>query len=100
MLNLEARFEISNPLREPLEGATNRIYEELEVLMALEDRTTISTLGEELENREESVLETFDCLEEKGLIERDEAESERAVTNRSRPSDTVQALLTRLHLLP
>lgn len=67
---LEERFGITTPIESFLAEETDRIYRELEVLMAFEKRTTVSALSDELERPEEDVIELLESLEAKGVIQR------------------------------
>lgn len=74
LIELEERFGITTPIESFLAKETDRIYWELEVLMAFEERTTIPTLCDELERAEEDIIKLLDSLEAKDVIQREGAE--------------------------
>jgi len=74
LLELEERFGITTPIEPFLAEETDRIYRELEVMMAFEEQTTVSALCDELGRAEEEVLTLLDSLEVKGVIQREGVE--------------------------
>jgi len=71
LIELEDRFGVTTSIRSVLTTEAERIYRELEVLMAFEELTTISSLADELDRPEQDVEERLDSLEAKGVVQRD-----------------------------
>lgn len=70
-IDLEEQFGITTPITSDLASETERVFRELEVLMAFDEQTTISTLAAELEQPEEALSDLIDSLEAKGVVQRD-----------------------------
>jgi hypothetical protein len=69
---LEERFNVTTPITGHVETITTRVYEQLEILMQIEDKTSIDAVKQTVDLPEDRLYELLDDLEEKGVIERDD----------------------------
>lgn len=70
LVELEDRFGVTVPIRDAVAKRTNRVYSELEVLLAFDDSTTIESLTDEVDITAEELDPLLTGLERKGVIER------------------------------
>lgn len=67
---LEDQFGVTTPLGEKVGELSRRVYEQLEVLMAFDSRTTRDDLTSSVSMSQEALDRALDRLEEKGAVER------------------------------
>lgn len=68
---LNERFNVTTPLEGPVGAIAERVYEQLDIMIRIDDTTGIEELKEQINLDEESFLERLDELEEKGNIQRE-----------------------------
>lgn len=69
--DLEERFNVTTPLTTAVDSITVRVYEQLEILLQIEQETTIATLTDAVDIPESRLQSHMAALEEKGVIRRD-----------------------------
>lgn len=77
LIDLDERFGATTPIEDAVAARTERVYRELEVLQALDRRTAVGDLSDEIDASEDELSELLDDLEEKGVVRRDGDEIER-----------------------
>lgn len=70
--DLEERFDVTTPLHDHVDSITVRVYEQLEILLAIEEDTEITELEETVAIPEDRLSTLLDDLERKGNIRRDD----------------------------
>ena len=68
LTDLTERYNVTTPLHEPVAESTKRVYEELEVLHALDEPKSMSDLQQELDRAAADVQDIVRRLEEKDAV--------------------------------
>lgn len=68
LVDLTDQYNVTTPLHEPVAEITDRVYEEVEVLLALEEPTSIAELHQELDRTEGELRAILDRLEAKDAV--------------------------------
>ena len=77
LIDLEDRFGVTTPLDSVVDGISEQVYEELEVLLAVENSETVEEIFEEVELSETKAEAVMTRLEDKSLVNTGESGVER-----------------------
>lgn len=68
LVDLTDQYNVTTPLHEPVAEITERVYEEVEVLLALEDPTPVADLTGELDRTEGELRAIVNRLKDKDAV--------------------------------
>lgn len=71
LVDLEDRFGVTTPIHEEIRAISARVYDQLSIVLTIDDVATVDELQEELDLSGDRLTDMLDDLERKGNIERD-----------------------------